>query len=536
MENPHGGSHGETDLLPEATRMLHEIALRNREEGEEPDLPEEQLRSNDQLQQDEMLAMEAIYGGNLYIFDEKSVPRSFQIRVHCEIPDGISISAELVHGIDNDPNSQSFDTFSVDHLAPISLTCLMPPSYPSHHPPYFTIGVQWLDSMKVSSLCHMLDSIWAQQPGQEVIFEWVQWLQSSMLSHLGFDDGIVIWQPGSRMDPVDVRVVGDILSVESVVQQLISYSEEQCHESFLHGLHVCRICFSEYTGVDFIKLPCRHYFCLSCMGTYTRMHVKEGSVLKLVCPDNKCGGVVPPDLLKRLLGNADFERWERLILQKTLDSMSDVVYCPRCQTACLEDEDNAQCSKCLFSFCTRCRDRRHEREKVRHLAKGNTERRVILANEIISIKEIIRSSVPCPHCGTFISRMSGCNHMCCSNCNKFFCYDCGKALNPDHTSERCRIDRENLRVNVETKDVFKKIQKELKHELRRAHPCPSCHQPNLKMGNNNHILCGTCQVHYCALCRTVVRKSSKHYGPRGCKQHTADPEITQIGTKKNDDS
>uniref|UniRef100_A0A0D3FZL5 RBR-type E3 ubiquitin transferase n=1 Tax=Oryza barthii TaxID=65489 RepID=A0A0D3FZL5_9ORYZ len=466
--------------------LLHEMLLRARREGEEPDLlPDEQLRSNDQLQQDEvpasrpplldrivpsaamlprlgMLALEAIYGDNIGIFSAKA---------------GLW--------------SMCTGKF------------LMVPAYPQSYP-------RWLDAVKVSSLCLMLDTIWTQQLGQEVVYAWVQWLQSSALSHLGFDDGILIQQPGSMMGPVDVRAVAEIASVESVAQWLISYNEEQCHESFLSGLHDCMICFTEYAGIDFITLPCQHYFCRRCMETYSRMHVTEGTVLKLLCPNDKCGGVIPPSLLKRLLGDTDFERWERLILQKTLDSMSDLAYCPRCGAACLEDkENNAQCPKCFFSFCARCRDRRHIGEKcmtieeklnslqdrtvVPFLSKDSFASKMNLSNEISSIKEVLCSSVRCPHCGTAISRVSGCNHMLCSNCRQSFCYGCGKAENHGHSRYQ-----ENLATKKNPTVLIEEVKKELEGELSRQHPCPNCRQPNPKMGNNNHMFCWACQVHYCA--------------------------------------
>jgi hypothetical protein len=79
-------------------------------------------------------------------------------------------------------------------------------------------------------------------------------------------------------------------------------------------------------------------------------------VFQLVCPDTKCKASIPAYVLKRLLTEEQFERWDRLILQKTLDAMSDVVFCPRCVVGCVEDEDNnAQCPECSFIFCSFCK-------------------------------------------------------------------------------------------------------------------------------------------------------------------------------------
>ncbi|WVZ86922.1 hypothetical protein U9M48_033633 [Paspalum notatum var. saurae] len=231
------------------------------------------------------------------------------------------------------------------------------------------------------------------------------------------------------------------------------------------------------------------------METYSKMHVKEGTVLKLLCPDDKCQGAIPPNLLKKLLGDADFERWERLILKRTLDSMVDVTYCPRCETACLEDDDNnAQCSKCCFSFCTRCRERRHI---GLHLCLSCP-----FAQEVWS-RVLTWENFSLPQQADLNS---------ISSIREWW----------EKTETLLPKDRRrafNGVVIYTTWNLWKERNRRIFEH---------CSLSPLQIGNNNHMICWACQVHYCALCRKVVRKSSEHYGTRGCKQHTVDPKIPKV--------
>nr|XP_034901777.1 E3 ubiquitin-protein ligase RNF14 isoform X1 [Populus alba] len=539
---------------------------------EEPELSEEQLRINDQLQEDELLAMESIYGDNTFILERQRGLRSFQvtsvpynlkasfhvvqeliiqhlhvipqIHIHIEVPAEFTVTAKLYSLGDCNGKSDSSDEFSysfeVQYLPPIVLTCLLPKSYPSHLPPYFTISVQWLDSTSISHLCSMLDSIWTEQPGLEVIYQWADWLQNYSLSFLGIDKDIIVG-PCVTKHKEDRRAISGSVSLEVDVPSLRSYNAEQCHENFCKNLHECCICCEEYAGSDFIRLPCQHFFCSKCMKRYSDIHVAEGTVNKLQCPDARCGVMVPPGLLKRLLGDEEYERWESLMLQKTLESMSDVSYCPRCETPCIEDEEqHAQCSKCLYSFCTLCRERRHvgevcmtpemklqvleERQNSSHLKDGQKHKEREMINELLSVKEILRDAKQCPSCKMAISRTEGCNKMVCKNCGQFFCYRCNKGIDGyDHFKDgQCELFPQEEIQQWEERMNPRRVLAEVHAELFPDHvnTCPNCGQVNVKVGNNNHILCWSCQMHYCYLCRKIVRRGSQHFGPKGCKQHT----------------
>ncbi|TKY70041.1 E3 ubiquitin-protein ligase RNF14 [Spatholobus suberectus] len=514
---------------------------------EEPELSEEQIRINDQLQQDEILVVESIYGENVFSLERWKDMRFFQIHIHIDVLGEIAITAKLnslnqLESVRNNPDEFLY-TFKVQYLPPIVLTCLLPKSYPSHQPPIFTISVKWLEPRKILSLCSKLDSVWAEQQGQEVIYPWVEWLHGSSLSHLGFDEEIIIGPYGMNCVQ-DKRVVSGAESIDVDILFLRSYNDQRHNENFLKELHECNICFSEYAGTEFIRLPCKHFFCLKCLQTFAQIHVKEGTVSNLQCPEAKCAVMIPPGLLKHLLDDTDYERWESMMLERTLASMSDVVYCPRCETPCIEDEDqHAQCPKCYFSFCTLCRERRHvgiacmtldmklqilqDRQNLSQLKADQKRREREKINEMLSMKEIHRDSKLCPSCDMAISRTEGCNKMKCGNCEQYFCYRCNKAIDASDPYGHFRDGScelfpqemvESWHERINHRQVVGQVQAELFPQ--RGLACPNCRQFNAKIGNNNHLFCWACQSHYCYLCKEIVRRSTKHYGPKGCKQHS----------------
>lgn len=131
-------------------------------------------------------------------------------------------------------------------------------------------------------------------------------------------------------------------------------------------------------GSNFVKLPCDHYFCVSCMESYCSIHVKDGSVT--------------------LLGEEASARWESLALdnslytptRRTLDTMPDVAYCRRCNAACLATTRSAPraSSPSAPGAATGATSG----------ATASSRRRTAEADEV------------------------------CDNCGKFFCYRCNRVI------------------------------------------------------------------------------------------------------------
>ncbi|XP_035842033.1 E3 ubiquitin-protein ligase RNF14-like [Helianthus annuus] len=167
-----------------------------------------------------------------------------QIHIYIDTPEQLTVST--TQNIDTDTNS-SEGSFDVKYIPPIILTCVLPESYPTHLPPYFIISVQWLNASRISSLCSMLDSIWEEQYGKEVIYSWAEWLHTSAISFLGFDKEIVLGPYGVTRQG-DQRALSGCVSADVDVPSLKIYDEEKRLENFVNTLQECCICFGEFAG------------------------------------------------------------------------------------------------------------------------------------------------------------------------------------------------------------------------------------------------------------------------------------------------
>lgn len=179
------------------------------------------------------------------------------------MPDGIEVCSKLSSAnvcakdegcSDGTEHGDGSDVFAykcnLEYLPPLILTCLLPQSYPNKDPPYFTVTAKWVDAPQVSQLCEMLNTIWAELKGQEVVYQWVEWIRDSSKSHIWFDGKITL---GPDIIPYnrDHRAISRTNPLESVIPLMMSYSNKKHYQAFLEDLHMCMICLNQSKGTFF---------------------------------------------------------------------------------------------------------------------------------------------------------------------------------------------------------------------------------------------------------------------------------------------
>uniref|UniRef100_A0A3B4Y7I0 RBR-type E3 ubiquitin transferase n=1 Tax=Seriola lalandi dorsalis TaxID=1841481 RepID=A0A3B4Y7I0_SERLL len=410
-------------------------------------------------QEDELLALHSIFGLEEFVRNESNP--AGEIRVSVELPADFTVA--LTEG-------ETVRQYEISFLPPLLLTFELPEDYPSSSPPSFTLTCSWLTHIQLSALGAQLTDLYQATGGAVVLFSWVQFLREDTLQFLDIHTLLELYSDEHSTLRYSQDSQNAALSETKNNQDTPKSDDQSCNVSdlplliydaaqkqkvFAATVFDCSVCFVGWLGSECVQLPeCGHIFCQACLTEFCKLHITEGNVRGVTCPQADCKASPTPAQVKSLVGEELFSRYDRLLLQSTLDLMpADVAYCPRLSCASpviLEKSSTAAlCSVCGFAFCvTLCRcvseavlcvavcaseglkalwDDYTSGSKQRQLVlQSRYSRRVLQVNLEGSLSEhwMEINSKNCPHCFCRIEKNRGCNIMTCSQCRKCFCWAC----------------------------------------------------------------------------------------------------------------
>ncbi|KAM9331781.1 E3 ubiquitin-protein ligase RNF14-like isoform 2-T2 [Pholidichthys leucotaenia] len=418
------------------------------------------MTEDKEAQEDELLALASIYDEEEFRRAESA--QGGEIQICLELPPDFKVVVKVLN----------FE---------------LPADYPSTSPPVFTLSSKWITRAQMSSLCQRLDELWEENQGCEILFTWIQFFKEETLDFLEIQSPLEIIRGSSKAVSERKKVDSAATAVEQceshsenteekqteakensakldpravllldpradLLPQLLDFDEAQRQRVFDSKVFCCAICFMEKLGSNCLCFKeCQHVYCNACMTEYFQIQIRDGNVQCLNCPEPKCTSLATPLQVKQLVDEELFARYDRLLLQSTLDLMADVVYCPRqsCGTAVMVEPDTTMgiCSACQYAFCTLCKLGYHG---LSH-CKITSEDLRNLRDEYLSAtsegqkfmeqrygKKVIQRAVEesfsrdwlnenckcCPRCGTNIQKVDGCNKMTCTSCKQYFCWLC----------------------------------------------------------------------------------------------------------------
>ncbi|GER34844.1 RING/U-box superfamily protein, partial [Striga asiatica] len=186
----------------------------------------------------------------------------------------------------------------------------------------------------------------------------------------------------------------------------------------------CSICFESTSTDQMLEIKgCLHRYCFSCMSSYTRSKLSQGSLPK--CPFEKCKSRLTLSSCKKFLNPELFDILSQRVKEASIPT-AERIYCPypKCSTLLsrtqLQESTGSQerkCPKCSGIFCIDC-------------------------------KNLWRQ---CPKCCHMISLAKGCYHIYC-RCGHQFCYTCGAAWKQKKATCKCPVwDHRNIEKAEQTR-------------------------------------------------------------------------------------
>ncbi|XP_048584299.1 E3 ubiquitin-protein ligase RNF14-like [Nematostella vectensis] len=451
----------------------------------------------------------------------------------------------------------------VQELTPINLWCKFPPLYPSKDMPQFSLSCLWLTSLQLQELAKQLVRIWEENTNMPIVFLWADWLSNEAWEFLYLDQHLILREDEGEKERIETPyfAIAAKIPLEMALLEIFENDLKFKREQFLRSRHSCDICIEELDADSFCLLDeCGHYCCVECMRYHCEMHVKNGTVMQLLCPIHKCEVPISPYTLQEVLPEDLYTRYERLMLSKTLDLMGDIYYCPRCHSAVVADEEEsshlAHCAVCFYAFCTECQAAWHhgkscddeelpktdqKKEKVKNRKKkkltddsedsdygqaGNG--RYMSSRAFILAMKRCGTYRSCPACKVVVEKTTGCDMMTCSQCRANFCWRCGNRISSYSHFSECNTSPPILR-RMPPRGPSKGEQ--IEAEFKKNNPgaqlhyknCGRCKQKNLKQQKNNFMRCWACKTQFCYQCGKTIENGIKHFvAPSPCSQHSDD--------------
>ncbi|KAF9229656.1 hypothetical protein BS17DRAFT_771752 [Gyrodon lividus] len=230
-----------------------------------------------------------------------------------------------------------------------------------------------------------MSGMWSAAEGGGVLYTWVEWIRSGeFLGDIGMLDE----------ETRSIRIPHP--SPPHLLTLLVAHASSSKSDTFAHTSYPCAICLSERKGVHCLALGCGHVFCRACLGEMWGLHVREGEVGRVGCPEVDCGkeevagrgrgrgereidGLreATEEEVRAVLSEDEVERWKWLRKKRDLERDPTMIHCPMqfCQEPVpkpkserpkndiqgdAEEDDSGwarlrTCCSCGYSFCAFCR-------------------------------------------------------------------------------------------------------------------------------------------------------------------------------------
>ncbi|XP_054153201.1 E3 ubiquitin-protein ligase RNF14-like [Oppia nitens] len=305
----------------------------------------------------------------------------------------------------------------------------------------------------------------------------------------------------------------------------------------------CEICADDFPVDSAVSYGCEHRYCEDCIRNTMTVAIDDNRIESLACPAPDCTAEATQQLVRRIVGQELYDRYDQLLLKVAVGAMDDVHYCPNteCGAMVVTEIDLAigNCARCGLAFCTSCLKPYHggydcqletgEREEMVQMYRSE-----LLAEEMYSEEEALSRAIAEAEREDkeWMDRIK--EEQKAIREQEAMIEEQRKADEERAAEEKRRADAEKLRKEAELREqeiiaaqaAERERQQRERQEARQreerdseqtvrqvSRPCPQCRAPIQKNDGCNHMKCIQCKYEFCWICMGYWQ-GSHHLCPR----------------------